>query len=57
VILNLLDRAAPALVAGDHMVGRSISTTLYGLATAERTQDGTLDLDARTPEAPGSVLD
>jgi hypothetical protein len=36
---------------------RSINDALRCLATAKRTQDATLDLDVRTPEAPGSVLD
>jgi hypothetical protein len=58
VILNLLEPAAPALAAGDHLVGRRIvNDALRYLATAKRTQDDTLDLDSRSPEAPGSALD
>jgi hypothetical protein len=36
---------------------RIVNDALRHLATAKRSQDDTLDLDARPPEAPGSALD
>jgi hypothetical protein len=36
---------------------RIVNDALRRLATAKGSQDVTLDLDARTPEAPGRALD